>query len=274
MLQIHDIIEHLPKDYLKSDEHNQIVLLERMLELFSQHEDGACFDFGEVDSITEETWVNLANYAHDLWKHDMFQLPYVPVYYSWSRGGDSFGAYVYQHDKDTLDIIHFCAQKRPFLLAIIGSLKSRYNSAQEQLATNIDGHLIWTSPCIEIISDNHEIELMQSIVGHVVILTCLMQSTNANTRTTEFSDKLNNKRMKRGLPEIMPFHTVYFDIGGRHYNTDGSERNGSHASPRLHWRRGHIRKMKTGKVAHVRPHLVGTMGTDLTAPKPVYEMRT
>ena len=84
----------------------------------------------------------------------------------------------------------------------------------------------------------------------------------------------SNKRMKRGLPEIMPFHTVYFDIGGRHYNTDGSERNGSHASPRLHWRRGHIRKMKTGKVAHVRPHLVGTMGTDLTAPKPVYEMRT
>lgn len=32
----------------------------------------------------------------------------------------------------------------------------------------------------------------------------------------------------------------------------------AHASPRLHWRRGHIREYASGTKAWVRPHLVGT----------------
>lgn len=34
---------------------------------------------------------------------------------------------------------------------------------------------------------------------------------------------------------------------------------GSHASPRLHWRRGHVRRYGTGTQAWVRPHLVGSV---------------
>ena len=72
----------------------------------------------------------------------------------------------------------------------------------------------------------------------------------------------------------MPYHTVYFEVGGKNYNTDGTEvGGGAHASPRMHWRRGHVRKLESGKMTHVRPCLVNAMGSDVSVPKPKYELR-
>jgi hypothetical protein len=52
---------------------------------------------------------------------------------------------------------------------------------------------------------------------------------------------------------------------------DGSEEGGTHASPRLHWRRGHVRRLANGKITNVRPTLVGVMKGE--EPKmPIYKI--
>lgn len=68
-------------------------------------------------------------------------------------------------------------------------------------------------------------------------------------------EKLNRARRKRGKQPMFSCWTLHVDLdreGGSHASGDGS-----HASPRLHLRRGHARQVRPGVFAWVRAHLVG-----------------
>lgn len=66
----------------------------------------------------------------------------------------------------------------------------------------------------------------------------------------------NAQRAKKGKPPIYEHKVLTVSIGA--VALPGVTRaGGQHASPRMHWRRGHIRKLGTGKVIEVRPCIVG-----------------
>lgn len=68
-------------------------------------------------------------------------------------------------------------------------------------------------------------------------------------------DKLNKAREKRGASPISGHKIVTIDMDSAEVGI--SDRGGTHASPRLHWRRGHVRHLAGGIKTKVKPCLVG-----------------
>ena len=66
---------------------------------------------------------------------------------------------------------------------------------------------------------------------------------------------INKKRIARGEEPLNSYTTVTIDVDAVHRATE--RHGGTHASPRLHWRRGHKRHLPDGKTTWVRACLVG-----------------
>lgn len=76
------------------------------------------------------------------------------------------------------------------------------------------------------------------------------------TRTEHRPDPaLQRARAKRGKQPLFSCWTLDIDLG--HEQTDRESMGGTHASPRLHLRRGHARQYAPGKYCWVQPHVVG-----------------
>lgn len=74
--------------------------------------------------------------------------------------------------------------------------------------------------------------------------------------------KLNKKRLSRGKPPLYEYTILDIDPM-RPQAARNPSQGGTHASPRFHLRRGHLRRLRSGKVVHVRATSVGdaTRGT-------------
>jgi hypothetical protein len=83
---------------------------------------------------------------------------------------------------------------------------------------------------------------------------CLMQSDFCRTDTVPAPAALNAKRAKKGRPPIFEHKVVTLSP---QQSAASDAVGGTHASPRLHWRRGHIRALPGGSITRVRPCLVG-----------------
>jgi len=66
---------------------------------------------------------------------------------------------------------------------------------------------------------------------------------------------INAKREAKGKPPLFSYSWVTIDPALA--RIPGVRLGGTHAPPRLHWRRGHVRRLDGGKLVTVRPCLVG-----------------
>lgn len=273
MLQLHDFIQNMPYE-------PKFFPMKKMLTEFAESGDGAAFDFGDTDKLEDEVCENLARYACELAKHKMLKLPYNPVYYSWNFGNKVFGAFIIQeeddHDYDSFRVVFMFGDKKPFRYAGIGTLGindlGKAAITDDVVPIDLQGTIIHLARGAHFPNNDAEESLYRAVCYYVVVLTALMESPHTKTRVTSVGEKLNLKRAKRGVPQIMPFHTVYFEVDGKEYNTDGSGI-GNGSQKRLHWRRGHVRHLSSGKITHVRPCLVGALGTEAHVAKPMYSMK-
>lgn len=77
---------------------------------------------------------------------------------------------------------------------------------------------------------------------------------NVETARIEPPQKLNAKRAKSGKPPLDSYHVLL--IPGER-QVMGSESVDERNGPRVHWRRGHLRRLQDGRVIWVRHALVG-----------------
>lgn len=270
MLQLHDVIQQMPTTEETKGFKNLLTKI--------NNSELSRFDFGDVYNFDDETCTELLEYAHELAQHDILKLPFNPVYYSWSNSGLIYGIFIAKVSADLNDFnaIFFLANKKPLQLVLMGNISikefGKFPKVGENLQLALTGKILYGSPNFEFTHENAETELYQIGCYYALIFTALMESTHVKTRKTEVGVKLNQKREKRGLPKIMPFHTVYFEVDGKEYSTGGVAQ-GSSSQKRMHWRRGHIRKLSSGKITHVRPCLVGGIESETHVPKPTYVMR-
>jgi len=82
----------------------------------------------------------------------------------------------------------------------------------------------------------------------------LLSSGMAQIEHVPAPEKLNKKRAIKGKSPISAHNVVKIRPMPTNHEGEGDGRKGV----RLHWRRGHVRKLADGKIAIVRPHLVGT----------------
>jgi hypothetical protein len=90
------------------------------------------------------------------------------------------------------------------------------------------------------------------------LLTALAME-KAKTDTIPAPEKLNKKRTRAGKPPMFSYRVlnIVADIMATPRKTTGRP-TGSHASPRMHKRRGHVRRLGEGRVTWVRDTIVGS----------------
>lgn len=89
-----------------------------------------------------------------------------------------------------------------------------------------------------------------SMLAGLAVLNC----SNIVTRRHDPDPKLQKARAKRGKQPLFSYHTL--EIDPQASREAGVDQGGTHASPRVHLRRGHIRKFAPGKWCWVRETIV------------------
>lgn len=98
-------------------------------------------------------------------------------------------------------------------------------------------------------------EFYRLVIGAIRTALCAMRCANIDRVEHQPSEKLQRARAKRGRLPLFSFWTLEIDL--QKSNEAGHEYGGTHASPRLHLRRGHPREYRPGKFCWVQPHAVG-----------------
>lgn len=112
--------------------------------------------------------------------------------------------------------------------------RAAYDAAKSELS-RINAEIAWTM-----------------ILAGVGVLSARHGVSIEERRAPRF---INAKREAKGKPPIFSYSWVTVDPALA--RIPGVRLGGSHAPPRLHWRRGHVRRLATGKLVTVRPCLVG-----------------
>lgn len=85
----------------------------------------------------------------------------------------------------------------------------------------------------------------------------VMACSNVRTRDHQPDAALNKKRAKAGKVPLVSYKTLEIVVPNTRYEGGGSG-GGTHASPRVHLRRGHIRKIADGRTVWVQACVVGS----------------
>lgn len=85
----------------------------------------------------------------------------------------------------------------------------------------------------------------------------VMACSNVRTRDHQPDAALNKKRAKAGKVPLVSYKTLEIAVPNTRYE-GGGPGGGTHASPRVHLRRGHIRKIADGKTVWVQACVVGS----------------
>lgn len=104
-------------------------------------------------------------------------------------------------------------------------------------------------------------ELRDAIYASTIVAVELMVILTAKGIENIFvaaPEKLNRRRAKRGKPPLRAYHIVRLP-GRRSDQAAGGGICGGRNSPRRHWRRGHLRHMRSGKVTAIPPCWVGDL---------------
>jgi|GEM_PF-3098203 len=97
--------------------------------------------------------------------------------------------------------------------------------------------------------------LLYAAMRLVLSGTVALQSKDTATERVEAPARLNGRRAKRGKPPLFEHRIVRVAPDLSDVLVSGSHR--TRRSPRLHWRRGHVRTLPSGGKVPVSPCLVG-----------------
>lgn len=110
---------------------------------------------------------------------------------------------------------------------------------------------------------------LQMIMGG----TALMMSKDIDVRVAAAPSKLNAKRLAQGKPEVRERRIILIRPEYRDKYRDASTEFGrTKTSPRMHWRRGHFRRIRDDLVVPVAPSLVGARDGAVVVPPKTYEV--
>lgn len=93
-----------------------------------------------------------------------------------------------------------------------------------------------------------------AMLGTVFRFLSALHCSNVTRENHAPSEKLQRSRARRGKRPLFSYWTLNVLHGG---GIGGGSRGGTHASPRVHLRRGHPRQYAPGKWTWVQPHAVG-----------------
>jgi len=110
---------------------------------------------------------------------------------------------------------------------------------------------------INLIGNNKEnMETIRDIHAHALNFFYVLGCSNVELIDHPAPKALNKKRERSGKMPILEFKTLTLKLDGK--RGVGPRGTGTHASPRVHLRRGHVRQLQSGKRVWVQPCVVGS----------------
>lgn len=113
-------------------------------------------------------------------------------------------------------------------------------------------------------------EAADKVISFVLGGTALMMSKDVETTTIPAPVKLNKARARKGRLPIKESRVIKIRAHARE-RQEGARRD--FTSPKMHWRRGHFRKIREGFIVPVAPTVVGARDGAIPQPK-TYEVTT
>lgn len=218
------------------------------------------FYFGDIFDIPDEEWLDLESYAKELTAAGLFRLPFPCVSYAFERHGRHVVSHVKQMGPKTFDF--YVAVKQEIDghpgLAALKAVATIHDVTEKGVNMEVPRASMGFWPEANTAERSKEAQAeLGDFVNCLFALTVMMHAKGIEVSTEPAPEKLNAKRAKKGKPPIEDIRHVTIRVDGKRYSITGHEI-GHHASPRLHWRRGHIRHLPSGVITNVRPCLVGT----------------
>jgi hypothetical protein len=112
------------------------------------------------------------------------------------------------------------------------------------------------------------VNFMHPAVMAAYELAVLLQCQNISIRHIKAPEKVNQKRKRKGKRPLPDGYVIYVarDVTRREYERDtDDDTKREHASPRTHFRRGHIRRLQSGNRVWVSPTIVNPQGSPLNS---------
>jgi len=179
-------------------------------------------------------------------RKELMRLPYQNC---WIEGN---GKITSSSTMDDGIVAMYCRQKTDGFVAII----SRRATADGSKNWSLYGGLGWS---------NHEgwvyqpelrssINLATAYTDWLGNFLTLLNCSNVSRQEHHPSGQLQKARTRRGKLPLFSYWTLNLDVTSSERTDDCG---GTHASPRLHLRRGHTRQHRPGKWCWINPHAVG-----------------
>jgi hypothetical protein len=104
--------------------------------------------------------------------------------------------------------------------------------------------------------DERNTEFAMLMHARAMNLFYILGCSNVETADNPALAALNKKRAKAGKCPVLEYKTLVLKIDAQ--RTSGQAGGGTHASPRVHLRRGHVRRLETGRRVWVQACVVGS----------------
>ena len=129
-------------------------------------------------------------------------------------------------------------------------------ASEESIGYRIEGKVAHGMPV-----PDHDAILKELIADYgrealaIVELCNVLECSNVSTAIVEPSKALNKKRRLGGRSPFFAYRVLKLtESDDKHGSGSGTD---DHASPRFHYRRGHVRRLSSGRKTWVRPAMVG-----------------
>ena len=140
------------------------------------------------------------------------------------------------------------------LAYFVTNRKEKVDGERNKMLTEI----IATPKQVERLGGEKSVQYFAHFYMHVITRVIYMMTISGGEfymcKPSPKDATMNAKRIRKGKKPLLEFRMITID--GRKPDLP-SVPHGTHASPRLHWRRGHWRNTKTGKKVWIDPMLVG-----------------
>jgi hypothetical protein len=226
----------------------------------------------DLTHIPKEVSNGAEEYCRQLMSHGIFPLPFENCLFDFNP---------VRFDKDSLDlqmwvlawkeILHGESEWRLYFTTFLRGL-GRYAWTRvigqmypKKFSDNDGKHGYWevvaedTRPIDKAVADSAWNIIDGSFKNLLTVLGLLATETGVVVDSVCAPKFINAKRAKKGEPPVGFEHKIV-RIDPTLLKMSGVVSvGGSHASPRLHWRRGHIRTLASGVKTQVRPCIVGDL---------------
>lgn len=225
------------------------------------------FDFAHFAPSEEHV-----EFGMDLAGRGLYRPPFPVTFFNW-RSNDRDQGLIVSEDAEMQGTPHYS-------FIVIGTSKTDRNGGEEYrvpvymcLLNKADP---WDSgaPYIQVmkgfdmhdrdgvvLGEKNRLSTMGRAIRFVCGATSMLMSKDVSTRIDPAPTKLNSQRAEKGKPRVGEVHTIKIIASAEHTYLEAGRSFGSHASPRLHWRRGHFRTLHRGeenqRIIPVAPSLVG-----------------